>query len=155
MSNCALLVNMHVAYHWRWMWNKNDFVSWAFSETWIWSWESYTPLILDIAGFVFCNVELGKDFVCLEHMNLLSSGLRSYLKGGRLIPTVHGKAAAGRCGLNGSPPAGGKHYVRNFVLYKVLFVVPRWVKLITFWPVLSPTPFFLCVQVFFVQNIFC
>lgn len=58
-------------------------------------------------------------------MNLQSSGLRSYLKGGCLVPAVDGKAAAGRCRVNGSPPAGGKHYGRNFVLYKVLFVVPR------------------------------
>lgn len=58
-------------------------------------------------------------------MSLLSSGFRSYLTGGHLVPAVDGKAAAGRCRMNGSPPAGGKHYGRNFVLYKVLFVVPR------------------------------
>lgn len=55
-------------------------------------------LIPDIAAFVFCNVELGRDFVCLEHVNLLFSHLRSCLKGGHLVPAVDGKAAAGRWG---------------------------------------------------------
>lgn len=108
---------------------------------------SNSAMIVDIAGFVLCNWELGNNFVCLEQLNLLSPGLRSYLKGGQWLPAADGKAAAGRFRANGSLPAGGNHYGRNFVQYKLLLVVPRWVKLITFWPVLSHTSFFLHVYI--------
>lgn len=107
---------------------------------------SNPAMILDIAGFVLHNREFGKDFVCLEQLNLLSPGLRSYLKGEQWLPAADGKAAAERCRANGRPPAGGNHYGRNFVLYKLLLVIPRWVKLIMFWPALSHTSFFLHVH---------
>lgn len=108
---------------------------------------SNPAMILDTAGFVLCNQELGKDFVCLEQLNLISPGLRSYLKGGQWLLAADGKAAAGRCRVSGSPPAGGNHYGRNFVLYKLLLVVPRGVNLITFWPALSRTLLFLHVRI--------
>lgn len=64
-------------------------------------------MLLDIAGMVFW--ELGKDSGCLEELYHLSPGLRSYLKGGLWLPAADGKAVAGICRANGSPPAGGSH----------------------------------------------
>lgn len=72
-------------------------------------------LTLGIAGLALCNVELGKDCVCLEQLNLVSLVIRSYLSKGRtMCSSSRWDSSAGRCGGEWQPSSRWKLLWQEF-----------------------------------------